>query len=70
LTVNVYLFGSRASGRPRATRDVDVAIDATAPLPPGVLATLREALEESTIPYRVDWWTWRRRFGLPGAHPS
>ena len=54
MPVDVYLFGSRASGRPRATSDVDVAIDAVAPLPPGVLATLREALEESTVPYRVD----------------
>ena len=31
-----------------------MAIDAATPLPRGVLATLRDALEESTIPYRVD----------------
>jgi predicted XRE-type DNA-binding protein len=33
---------------------IDVAIDAAAPLPRGVVAALRDALEESTIPYRVD----------------
>jgi len=52
--VNVYLFGSQASGRAGATSDIDVAIETAVPLPPGVLATLRETLEESTIPYRVD----------------
>ena len=48
--VNVYLFGSQASGRAGATSDIDVAIETAVPLPPGVLATLRETLEESTIP--------------------
>ena len=52
--VNVYLFGSQASGRARATSDIDVAVETAVPLPPGVLATLRETLEESTIPCRVD----------------
>ncbi len=50
----VYLFGSWAAGRPHATSDIDVAIDAPEPLPPALLARLREALEESAIPYRVD----------------
>ncbi|MFQ6017240.1 MAG: nucleotidyltransferase family protein [Kiloniellaceae bacterium] len=52
--VKVYLFGSRASGPARRTSDVDVAVDPHEPLPPRVLADLREALEESTIPYFVD----------------
>lgn len=50
----VYLFGSTATGRVRASSDIDVAIEPLAPLPPGVLAELREALDESTIPYDVD----------------
>lgn len=50
----VYLFGSRARGTPRAVSDIDVAIDAEAPLPRILLARLREDLEESTVPYRVD----------------
>ena len=52
--VAVYLFGSRAGGAPRAASDIDVAIDAGAPLPRIVLARLRDDLEESTVPYRVD----------------
>ena len=49
-----YLFGSWATGRRHSASDIDVAIEATEPLAPGLLAGLREALEESTIPYRVD----------------
>jgi len=50
----VYFFGSRATGEARHHSDVDVAVDARGELPRYVLAELREALEESTIPYRVD----------------
>ena len=52
--VSVYLFGSRASGDSRHTSDIDLAIEARDALPPIVLAALRERLEESTVPYRVD----------------
>ena len=52
--VRVYLFGSHATGAVHEASDVDVAVDVVEPLPPGVLARLREALEESTIPYRVE----------------
>ncbi len=52
--VSIFLFGSCATGSARRTSDVDVAVDPHEPLPPHVLAALREALEESTIPYRVD----------------
>jgi len=52
--VTVYLFGSHARGDAHPHSDVDVAVESTDPLPPGVLARLREALEESTIPCRVD----------------
>ena len=50
----VYLFGSWASGTHRIASDIDIAVDSAEPLPPGLLARLREALEESTIPYRVE----------------
>ena len=52
--VRVYLFGSHATGGVHDASDVDVAVDVLEPLPPGVLARVREALEESTIPYRVE----------------
>ena len=52
--VDVYLFGSWARGAQRLTSDIDVAIESAEPLPRALLASLREALEESTIPNRVD----------------
>jgi len=51
---DVYLFGSWARGAQRPTSDIDVAIESAEPLPRALLASLREALEESTIPNRVD----------------
>ena len=52
--VDVYLFGSWARGAQRPTSDVDVAIESAEPLPRALLASLREALEKSTIPNRVN----------------
>ena len=52
--VKVYLFGSWAKGDITASSDIDLAVEAQAPLPPGTLALLRERFEESRIPYRVD----------------
>lgn len=52
--VDVYLFGSRARGTARATSDIDVALDGRTPLSKGRLSRLREALEESRVPLRVD----------------
>ena len=50
----VYLFGSSATGATRRASDIDVAVESRRPLPSRVLADLRETLEESTIPYRVE----------------
>ena len=50
----VYLFGSHATGGAGWFSDVDVAIDPADPLPPALLSTLSEALEESTVPWHVD----------------
>ncbi len=52
--VTVYLFGSCARGDTRQTSDVDIAVEPYGPLPASILTNLRDALEESTIPYRVD----------------
>lgn len=54
LKVRTYLFGSWARGTPKRTSDVDIAVEPLEALPPGTLARLRERLEESTIPYRVE----------------
>ncbi len=54
LPTEVYLFGSRATGQARRTSDIDVAVWPLTELPVGTLATIREALFESTVPYTVD----------------
>ncbi|OQY54860.1 MAG: nucleotidyltransferase domain-containing protein [Candidatus Parabeggiatoa sp. nov. 2] len=53
-SVQVYLFGSHARKNARPTSDIDVGILPKEPLPIGVLAEVREALFESTIPVNID----------------
>jgi len=50
----IYLFGSFARNEMRTTSDIDIAVDAGRPLPLARLADIRERLESSRIPYRVD----------------
>ena len=50
----VYLFGSRSRGDARRWSDVDVAVLPLEPLPRNLLGEIREALEESKVPYTVD----------------
>lgn len=51
--VSVYLFGSRAEGRQHRASDYDLAVDAPED-EDLALHRIRDALEESTIPYTVD----------------
>lgn len=53
-SVRLYLFGSRARGDAGRTSDIDVAILPKTSLPDGLLAEIREALEDSQVIYRVD----------------
>jgi type I restriction enzyme S subunit len=55
----VWMFGSRATGRARRYSDLDLAIDAGRPLTLDEAAILREAFEESDLPWRVDIIDWR-----------
>ena len=52
--VKVYLFGSWARGEERRSSDIDIAVDWLGGAPPGKLARLREVVEESDVPFRVD----------------
>lgn len=52
--VAIYLVGSRAKGEYRRHSDIDIAIEPRQELPEGLIANLREQIEESTIPYKVD----------------
>ena len=54
LGARVFLFGSWARGQARRTSDIDVGILPQAPLPPGVMGLIREALEESAVMRSVD----------------
>ncbi len=48
----VYVFGSRANGKHRPFSDLDVLIEGK--IPKGLLAKIREELEESLLPITVD----------------
>lgn len=50
----VFVFGSRAGGTPKPWSDLDLSLEAGAPLPLGVLASLAEAFDESPLPWKVD----------------
>jgi predicted nucleotidyltransferase len=50
----VRVFGSRATERARRYSDLDLAIDAGRRLTSDKATTLREAFEQSDLPYRVD----------------
>lgn len=56
--VEVRAFGSRVDGKPKDYSDLDLALVGAARLTPAVLETLREAFEESDIPFRVDLLDW------------
>lgn len=51
--VKVYLFGSRARGSNSPYSDVDIAVDSEVDIRRDLLI-LRELLEESSLPYKVD----------------
>ena len=55
----VWVFGSRATGRARRYSDLDLAVDAGRPLTLDETATLAEAFSDSDLPYRVDIVDWR-----------
>ena len=50
----VFIFGSRAIGDNRKFSDVDLGIESKRKIPSNLVADLKEALEESDIPYTVD----------------
>lgn len=51
---NVKVFGSRAGGSPKQWSDLDLLIEADAPLSLGQLGALAEAFDESALPWKVD----------------
>jgi predicted nucleotidyltransferase len=58
-SAEVWVFGSRATGRARAYSDLDLAINAGRRLTLDECAILAEAFSDSDLPYRVDIVDWR-----------
>ena len=54
----VWVFGSRATGRARRYSDLDLAIDAGRLLILDELAEVTEAFSDSDLPYKVDLVDW------------
>ena len=52
--VRVYVFGSRARGTTKRWADLDLSLEGDAPLSLAVLGDLREAFDESLLPWKVD----------------
>jgi predicted nucleotidyltransferase len=52
--IKVYLFGSRVRGNPRLNSDLDILIHGESLLPFSKMAFLREAFDESNLPYKAD----------------
>jgi predicted nucleotidyltransferase len=55
--VTVWVYGSRIRGTARPQSDLDLAVFAAAEQKRSV-AALKEALEESQLPFRVDLFVW------------
>ncbi|RUM60158.1 MAG: nucleotidyltransferase domain-containing protein, partial [Persephonella sp.] len=51
--VKVYLFGSRATGKNTIYSDIDLAIKSNSDIKKKI-SILREILDESYLPYKVD----------------
>jgi hypothetical protein len=54
IDATVYLYGAHARGAGRWSNEIELAIEATAPLPPDLLASIYKQLERSTGSYNVD----------------
>jgi len=54
----VRAFGSRVTGRAKSYSDLDLAVVCQQPVDADRLRHLKEAFEESTVPFRVDVLDW------------
>ena len=56
--VEAWAFGSRVDGNPKDYSDLDLALVGPARLEAAVVGALKEAFEESDLPFRVDVLDW------------
>lgn len=57
-TYDIWAFGSRVTGRAKQYSDLDLVVISKEPLSFADYATLKEAFDESDLPYRVDIVDW------------
>lgn len=50
----IFLFGSRATGRAHARSDIDIGIEGRGPVPRETLAAIDEELEEAPTLYTIE----------------
>ena len=55
----VWAYGSRVNGQAHSASDLDL-VAFTLPSQSAAIAELREALEESNLPFRVDLFVWEQ----------
>ena len=51
---HIFAFGSRITGKPRKYSDLDIALDAHAPIDLSVLTKIKNSLSETNIPILID----------------
>lgn len=51
---NIFLFGSRAKKYHRSGADIDVGVKGSEPLNPKIIFTIKDIIEESIVPFKVD----------------
>jgi predicted nucleotidyltransferase len=49
-----WAFGSRVTCKAKPFSDLDIALEGAVPLPADVLIDLKEAFEQSSLPWKVD----------------
>lgn len=52
--VKIYLFGSQATGTQVHGSDIDIALDNGKPMKRSVVGEVREILNATNIPYKID----------------
>lgn len=56
----IWAFGSRVEGTPKKYSDLDLVIKTDSKLADGIMANLRNAFSESSLPFKVDIVDWSR----------
>ncbi len=52
--LEIILYGSRATGKAHPSSDYDIALKSAQLIPQNKLSQIREKMEDSNIPYKID----------------